>query len=323
MPGEGRDVEVGAEHAGRRLDQVLAELLGTSRSRAAARIDDGDVRVDGDVRPRSHRLGGGELLAVRDEEPVPVTPPPPLPPVLYRDDHLLVLDKPAGLVVHPGHGHPDGTLVDALVAAGEDPEGGDPARPGIVHRLDKDTSGAMLVALDAIAHDGLVRALAAREVRRSYLAVVEKTLPAVHGTIDVPLGRDPSDRTRFAGRADGRRAVTHFRVQAEGRLPNGVPAQLVACRLETGRTHQIRVHLAHAGAPVLGDRTYGASASASSVGLSRPFLHALHLHLVHPSSGEILDVEAPLPVELTAVLETLGIDPAGATADAVTWPPGG
>lgn len=312
---------IGDEHAGRRLDQVVASVLATSRTQAARRIDEGDVTIDDIERSRSHRVVGGERLVVAAEAARIPTTPPPVPPILYRDDDLLVVDKPAGLVVHPGHGHPDGTLVDALVAGGIPVAGGDPHRPGIVHRLDKDTSGAMLVALSEAAHIGLVQALQARTVTRSYLALVDGSLPAACGTIDVPLGRDPRDRTRFAGVADGRDAVTHFAVQATGARPNRRPVQLVACRLETGRTHQIRVHLAHAGARVAGDLDYGASAAtAEGLGLERPFLHALHLQLAHPRTGNVVSVEAPLPHDLVAVLERVGIDPEVAVAAAVDWP---
>ncbi len=308
-------------HAGDRLDLVLATLLDTSRTQAARRIGDGDVTVDGHARPRSHRLVGGETIVMADAEVPDRTPPPPMPPVLHRDDDLLVIDKPAGVVVHPGHGHPDGTLVDALRAGGVPLAGGDEERPGIVHRLDKDTSGVMLVACSAAAYTGLVAALQAHEVTRSYVALVDGTLPAPSGTIDVPLGRDPRDRTRFAPDLGGRHAVTHFAVQATGQRPDGRSVQVVACRLETGRTHQIRVHLAHAKTRVAGDLTYGASsAGAASLGLERPFLHAMHLRLVHPVSGRELAVEAPLPDDLVAVLVAAGIDPAVATAKAIDWP---
>lgn len=315
------ELVVGAEHARDRLDLVLAAVTGTSRSRASRRIAAGGVLVDGVVRPRSHRLEGGERLVVAAEPTPSSSPPPPMPPVLYRDDHLAVVDKPAGLVVHPGHGHPDGTLVDALLAGGLPLVGGDPHRPGIVHRLDRDTSGALAVSLSQLAHDRLTEALRARTVTRSYLALVEGSLPAARGTIDVPLGRDPRDRVRFAPDRTGRDAVTHFAVQAAGRRPGGGVVQLVACRLETGRTHQIRVHLAHAGAPVVGDVTYGATpAAAADLGLSRPFLHALELQLRHPESGRRVVVEAPLPGPLADVLVAAGIPVTTATVAAVTWP---
>lgn len=320
----GVDVVVDQRHAGARLDQVVAAVLDTSRSRAARRITDGDVTVDGAVRSRSSRLIGGERLVVAEPEATTPTPPPPMPPLLHRDEHLAIVDKPAGLVVHPGHGHPDGTLVDALLAGGLPLVGGDVGRPGIVHRLDKDTSGAMVVALDAAVHAALVEALRDRQVTRSYLALVDGELPAARGTIDVPLGRDPRDRTRFAPDVDGRNAVTHFAVQAVGRHPDGRPVQVVACRLETGRTHQIRVHLAHAGARVSGDVDYHADADvAAAVGLHRPFLHALHLRLVHPVTGEVVAVEAPLPEDLTDVLDRVGIDAtarASLGAEQVDWP---
>ncbi len=314
-------VDVPERLAGDRLDRVVADLAATSRSRAATRIDAGDVTLAGVVRPRSHRVVGGERLVVA-AVPVPTpTPAPPLPAILFRDDDVLVLDKPAGLVVHPGHGHPDGTLVDALLAAGLPATGGDPDRPGIVHRLDKDTSGAMAVALSERAFAELTRALRDHDVTRSYVALVADRLPAARGTVDVPLGRDPTDRTRFAADPSGRHAVTHFVVQADGVTPEGRPVQLVACRLETGRTHQIRVHLAHAGAPVVGDVTYGSPPGvAAGLGLDRPFLHALHLRLAHPAGGGPIAVEAPLPDDLVTALGRAGIAAGRAVSGHVDWP---
>lgn len=313
---------VAPRHEGRRLDVVVAALVEVSRSRAASMIDDGLVTVDEHVRPRSHRPASGERIVVAPAVPAPSTPAPAMPTVVVDDPDFLVLDKPPGLVVHPGHGRPDGTLVDALVAAGIPPVGSDPQRPGIVHRLDKDTSGLLVVARTQLAHQRLSEAMRRHEVERGYLALVQGRLPGRHGHIDVPLGRDQRDRTRFAARADGRRAVTHFVVQSEGQadLATPVVVQLVACRLETGRTHQIRVHMAHAGAPVVADRTYGANERvAEHLRLSRMFLHATNLRLRHPRTGVVVQAHAPLPTELVTALVAAGIDPADADPTAVTW----
>lgn len=293
------------ELAGARLDVAVASLTAQSRSRAAAAIDEARVVVDGQVRIRSHRVEAGQQVVVTPSDPVAATPPPPLPPLVIDDPDLWVLDKPAGVVVHPGTGHPDGTLADALRAAGVVDIGPDPTRTGIVHRLDKDTSGLMVVARTDAMHDALVAAMRARDVTRAYLTLVQGHLPAAHGTIDVPLGRHERDRTRFAGRSDGRRAVTHFRVVGTGSVAGASPAaprtplSLVACRLETGRTHQIRVHMTHVGSPVVGDLVYGAAESvAQRLELERMFLHAARLEFVHPHTGVQVVAASDLPSDL-------------------------
>lgn len=302
---------VPADADGQRLDVTVSELLGESRSRSAGRIERGEVRdPDGNPLPKSHRVATGEVLQV-------VAPPPepqgavgvPPPPFRFEDDHLVVVDKPAGLVVHPGTGNPAGTLVQALqeagiplaTAAGEH-------RPGIVHRLDRGTSGLLVVAKSDVAYHGLVAALRDREVERRYLTLVEGRPAAPALRIEVPLGRDPIHRKRFAARADGKHAVTHVDLVAGGRAGDR-PVALLACRLETGRTHQIRVHLEHAGHPVVGDETYGATpAVAAAVGLDRPFLHAHRLRFRHPVSGDPIDVRSPLPPDLSRALVAAGID---------------
>ena len=293
--------------AGRRLDEVVAELAGTSRAQAARWASDGLVTVDGRPRPKSYRLRGGEGLAWT---------PPPAPPsgepvaedrpltVRYEDDRLLVVAKPAGLVVHPGPGHPTGTLVNALLgrpgtslSAG----GGAADRPGIVHRLDKDTSGLLLVAKDDATHLALARDLAAHRVERQYLALVQGRLPASSGTVDAPVGRHPRDRKRMAVVPTGRRAVTHWRV-----LETFPAVQLAEATLETGRTHQVRVHLASLRHPLAGDRTYGADPTlAARLGLDRPFLHAWRLAFDHPGDGTRVELTEPLPPELQSVLDRL------------------
>jgi 23S rRNA pseudouridine1911/1915/1917 synthase len=293
--------------AGRRLDEVVAELAGTSRAQAARWASDGLVEVDGRPRPKSYRLRGGERLAWT---------PPPAPPdgdpvpedrpltVRHEDDHLLVVAKPPGLVVHPGPGHPTGTLVNALLVrpgASLSAGGGDAGRPGIVHRLDKDTSGLLLVAKDDATHQALARDLAAHRVERRYLALVQGRLPAGTGTVDAPIGRHPRDRKRMAVVPGGRPAVTHWRV-----LETFPAVQLTEATLETGRTHQVRVHLASLRHPLAGDRTYGADPTlAARLNLTRPFLHAWRLGFTHPATGDRVDLTEPLPPDLQGVLDHL------------------
>jgi 23S rRNA pseudouridine1911/1915/1917 synthase len=293
--------------AGRRLDEVVAELAGTSRAQAARWASDGLVEVDGRPRPKSYRLRGGERLAWA---------PPPAPPdgdpvaedrpltVRHEDDHLLVVAKPPGLVVHPGPGHPTGTLVNALLGrpgASLSAGGGDAGRPGIVHRLDKDTSGLLLVAKDDATHQALARDLAAHRVERRYLALVQGRLPAETGTVDAPVGRHPRDRKRMAVVPGGHPAVTHWRV-----LETFPAVQLTEATLETGRTHQVRVHLASLRHPLAGDRTYGADPTlATRLGLTRPFLHAWRLAFTHPATGDRVDLTEPLPPDLQGVLDQL------------------
>jgi 23S rRNA pseudouridine1911/1915/1917 synthase len=309
------DFHIGEEHRGSRLDVVLADLLGESRSRAAVRIADGRVTVDGRVVGKNHRVTAGEHVEVAAAEVAASTnPAPPLPPVRYEDEHLLVVAKPAGLVVHPGHGNPDGTLVDALQAAGTPlaPAGG-AERPGIVHRLDRDTSGLLAVAKTDEAHAGLVEQLRVRRVERRYLALVDGVPPRPRARIEAPIGRDPRDRLRFAVVATGREAVTRYEVLGEGHAQNadGISGEvsLLSCRLETGRTHQIRVHLASLGNPVSGDTTYRADVRlARALGLTRPFLHAAALTFDHPVTGTRVEVTEPLPADLRAAATIAGLE---------------
>jgi 23S rRNA pseudouridine1911/1915/1917 synthase len=297
----------GAAAAGRRLDEVVAELAGTSRAQAARWASDGLVAVDGRPRPKSYRLRGAERLTwtppAASPSGDPVAEDRPLA-VRYEDDRLLVVAKPPGLVVHPGPGHPTGTLVNALLgrpgtslSAG----GGAADRPGIVHRLDKDTSGLLLVAKDDATHLALARDLAAHRVERRYLALVQGRLPTETGTVDAPVGRHPRDRKRMAVVPGGRRAVTHWRV-----LETFPAVQLTEATLETGRTHQVRVHLASLRHPLAGDRTYGADPTlASRLGLTRPFLHASRLAFTHPADGTRVDLTEALPPDLQSVLDHL------------------
>ncbi len=280
------------EAAGERLDRFLAGHLG---SRAAAeRAIDGGVLVDGASRPKSHRLAGGEEVSVPEPAPAPVVAPPPRPRFVHEDEHLLVVDKPAGLVVHPGAGHSGDTLVDALrgIAAG-----GDPERPGIVHRLDRDTSGLMVVARSADAHARLADLVRARRLDRRYIALVAGRPRSRTGRIDAPIGRDRGDPTRRSLDTDSpREAVTRFEV-VELRPAHA----LLSVQLETGRMHQIRVHLAAIDLPVVGDAVYGTPEPE----LDRQFLHAARLAFTHPFTGEELRLDSELPPELQAYLARL------------------
>ena len=290
--------------AGERVDRAVATLVGWTRAEVATLCEAGSVLVEGRAVAKSHRLVEGESLELLAEPAVAAlpSPEPDIPLVVrYEDADVLVIAKPAGLVVHPGAGQPDGTLVNALLARyPEIASVGDPARPGIVHRLDRDTSGLMVVARTQVAYDALVEQLAARAVERRYLALVWGHLDASRGVIDAPIGRSTARRTRMAVRAGGREARTGYHVIETFTDP---ATSLLECRLETGRTHQIRVHLGAIDHPVVGDVTYGGS--RPSISLERPFLHATELALRHPVTGDEVRVDEPLPVDLEALLTTL------------------
>jgi 23S rRNA pseudouridine1911/1915/1917 synthase len=288
------ELTAGPGDAGERLDAFLAAPLG-SRARAQRLIDGGHVLVDGSPRPKRHRLRGGERIVVEEvEPPVPDDRGDAPYAIRYEDDALLVVDKPPGVVVHPARGHRTGTLSQAL--AGRAAGGTDPWRAGIVHRLDRDTSGLLVVAKSEEAHRRLRALLAARRIEREYLALVEGRPPARTGTIDAPLGRDRRERKRVSIDTDAPRgALTHFAV--ERALPGST---LLRVRLETGRTHQIRAHLKAIGHPVAGDPEYG---RAGLFGLERQFLHSARLAFEHPLTGERIEVESPLPDDLEAALE--------------------
>ncbi len=282
------------EADGARLDRFLAGPLG-SRARAQSLIDAGQIDVDGRPRPKRHTVRSGEVVTVRD--PAPAAPDGPAPEVPYgiafQDEHLLVVDKPAGVVVHPARGHWTGTLAQAL--AGTAAGGEDRARAGIVHRLDRDTSGLLVVAKHEEVHRALRALIAERRLRREYLALVAGRPQARTGTIDAAIGRDRRDRLRMSIDSDAPRdARTHFEV--ERMLPG---ATLLRVALETGRTHQIRVHLAAIGTPVCGDPQYG---GAGRYGLRRQFLHATRLAFDHPVTGAPIDVVSPLPEDLRVAL---------------------
>ena len=292
--------------AGARLDRWLSERLpNLSRARLQALIRGGLVRVDGAVLKAAFRLRGGERIDVEIPPPPDETlAPEPVPlSIVYEDDHVLVVDKPTGMVVHPGAGRSQGTLAAAVLAHAPSTAGvGGPRRPGIVHRLDKDTSGLLVVAKTAAAYDDLVAQLAARTVTRRYLAVVHGRVRTNESVVDAPIGRHPSDRVKMAIRPAGRgkRAVTRYRV-----LERFAHFTLLDVRLETGRTHQIRVHLASLGHPVVGDDVYGKPRLHSPVSIEGYALHATALAFVHPAFRKVIECTAPLPERIERLLSHL------------------
>ncbi len=277
---------------------VLAELTGIPRAEVQRAIAQGRVLVDGVRRPKSFRLAGNEGIEADLEERGEIPPEPDGVPVRYQDDHVVVVSKPAGMLTHPTRSTRTGTLVNRLLGMGVPlSRGTDPDRPGIVHRLDVGTSGLLLVAKDDRAHDKLARMMAAREVRRDYLALVRGISAHDRFGVEAPLGRRRARVT--VQRTAGVEAATVFEVRE--RLS---ASTLMVARPRTGRTHQIRVHLSSVGHPILGDRAYGGwGDDARRLGLTRPFLHAWRLALSHPATGEPLEFEEPLPEDLVAALE--------------------
>ncbi len=301
-----RRLVAGEAAAGVRLDRWLVSAFPElSRARVQALIEDGHVRVGGAVRKAAHKLRGGEDV----ELDIPPSPPEELVPepialaIVHEDADVLVVDKPAGMVVHPGAGVSGGTLAAAVLAhAPQTAGGGGPRRPGVVHRLDKGTSGLIVIAKTQAAYHALVAQLAAREVTREYLAIVHGRLAANEGRIDAPIGRDPHHRQRMAVRGDGkgRRAVTRFRVRE--RFP---AFTYLECHLETGRTHQIRVHLASRGHPVVGDETYGRGRPEPPIAVGGVALHAARLVFLHPLTHISMEFASPLPPRLERLLSHL------------------
>jgi len=296
--------------AGERLDRVAAMLLGTSRAVAGSVVDAGGARVDGRVvTQRSTRLEEGSVVELDPpppEERAPEAEPSVEVDVVHADDDVVVVEKPAGLVVHPGAGHRSGTLVGGLLARfPEIAEVGDPDRPGIVHRLDRGTSGLLAVARSPAGYEGLVDQLASRSVERAYLALVLGRPDPPVGVVDAPIGRSRRVPTRMTVASDGRPARTAYEVE-QAFAADG--AALVRCRLETGRTHQIRVHLLAIGHPVVGDDVYGDGRRPPEAlaSLDRIFLHATRLGFDHPVTGERLAFDSPLPAELSTALGALG-----------------
>ena len=292
------------EDTGTRLDSFLSRRVeGLTRSAAARLLAEGCVTCDGAVPGKSYRIAGGEELCVilpEAEEPEAVPQDIPLD-VVYEDEDVIVVNKPVGMVVHPAPGHPDGTLVNALLHhCGDSLSGiGGEKRPGIVHRIDRDTSGLIIAAKNDRAHLSLAAQLQDHSLSRVYEAVAVGGLREDRGTVDAPIGRHPVDRKRMAvDRQNGREAVTHWRVLA--RYPGFTH---VECRLETGRTHQIRVHLASIGHPLLGDVVYGSKKPVP--GLAGQCLHARRLRFTHPSTGQLVELECPLPGWFQDVLDRL------------------
>jgi 23S rRNA pseudouridine1911/1915/1917 synthase len=289
--------------AGERVDRAVALLLGWSRADVQSLLEHDDVLVNGRSVAKSFRLSEGDVVEV---DGAPAIAPPPGPEtvayaIVFEDDDVIVVDKPAGLVVHPGPGHTGGTLVNGLLAHAPEIAGvGDPTRPGIVHRLDRDTSGLLVVAKSQRAYESLVAQLGVRSVAREYVALTWGIFDAPRGVIDAPIGRSASRRTRMAVRDEGRPARTHYEVRTTFAEPT---CSLLDCSLETGRTHQIRVHLAAVGHAVVGDATYGGA--RQSIAIERPFLHAAALAFDHPATGERVRFTSPLPGPLQQVLDDL------------------
>jgi len=309
------DVRLEPAYAGWRLDRALAAAVPTlSRERLKALIRSGAVEASGSaVRDPALKVKGGEALTVAVPEPKPAHNQPQdiALTVLFEDEHLLVVEKPAGLVVHPAAGNLDGTLVNALLhhCGGSLSGIGGVARPGIVHRIDKDTSGLLVVAKTDVAHEGLAKQFAAHSIERRYLAIVSSVPKASSGTIDAPLARSAANRKRIAvveGNR-GKRAVTHWK-----RLEVLADAALVECRLETGRTHQIRVHMASIGHSLVGDPVYGRSGKThgkllKELGFHRQALHAAELGFTHPVTKNRLSFSSPLPPDMQELKRALGV----------------
>lgn len=302
--------EIPASLSGERIDRALSLLTGRSRSDTAKMVAQGCVQIDGQTaRAGSIRVPAGATVEVIDtqasaavrehhREVVPFD-------VLHVDADIVVVDKPAGVVTHPGSGHSAGTLADALVERYPDMANvGQPGRPGIVHRLDRGTSGVLVCARSSRAYDGLVEQLSKRQVHRTYAALVRGHPSSPTGTIDAPIGRDREHRTLMAVSSEGREARTHYSVVETYVHPG--EASLLRCRLETGRTHQIRVHLSSIGLPLLGDLTYGVP---DPFGIGRPLLHAIRLAFQHPATGADVSFGAPVPDDFAEALARFGAEP--------------
>ena len=296
-------LQTSEEDRGARLDAFLARAMeDLTRSAAAKAIEEGRVLVSGKVPSKSLKLTGNETIEFTPEEPAPIDAVPQDIPldVVYEDDDVIVVNKPSGLVVHPAPGHSGGTLVNALLFhCGASLSGvGGALRPGIVHRIDRDTSGLIIAAKNDYAHQFLSAQLADHTLARTYECIVVGNLREDSGTVDAPIARDSRDRKRMAVVPGGRRAVTHWTVLA--RYPGYTHVQ---CRLETGRTHQIRVHMAYLGHPILGDAVYGAKKPVP--GLTGQCLHAVGLQFIHPRTKELVSLSCPLPGEFTAALRKI------------------
>jgi 23S rRNA pseudouridine1911/1915/1917 synthase len=309
------DVRLRPDHAGWRLDRALAVAVPTlSRERLKALIRSGAVEAKGEaVRDPAIKVRGDEIFHVTVPEPEPAHNVPQDIPlkIVFEDEHLLVVDKPAGLVVHPAAGNRDGTLVNALLhhCSGSLSGIGGVARPGIVHRIDKDTSGLLLVAKTDVAHEGLAKQFAAHSIDRRYLAIVSGVPQQSQGIVDAPLARSAANRKKIAVVAGprGKRAVTHWK-----RLNVLRDTTLVECRLETGRTHQVRVHMASIGHPLIGDPVYGRPGRThgkllNELGFGRQALHAAELGFTHPVTGRRLSFSSPMPPDMQELFNALGV----------------
>lgn len=298
---------------GARADKVLAVVLSVPRSVAREIIDRGDATVQGVSLKPTQKMRAGTVISAVTPEPAPDLAPEPDVPfgVVYEDESLVIVDKPAGVVVHPGSGRGRGTLVNGLLARYPEIVGvGQRDRWGIVHRLDRDTSGLLVVARTQPSYDTLISMMKARNVSRRYLSVVRDLFTNTIGTIDAPIGRDPANPTHMHLEKSGRSARTHYRRLAQWKRGN---ATLLSISLETGRTHQIRVHMRSIDHPVVGDRMYGKQSVPGDPG--RPWLHARQLAFGHPVTGEHLDFLSPLPVDLSESLAALGSPDKGAAMD--------
>lgn len=308
MEQNGGSVKATHADAGKRLDVFLSEVSGMSRSRVQALISDRLVSVEGKPTRKNHLVAAGERVSWENPPAaVPELLPQDIPlEIVYEDPHLVVVDKPPYMVMYPGHGHLKNTLANALIARFPEMEGvGGRGRPGVVHRLDRDTSGLIAVARTETAYLRMVDMISERHVQRIYIALLTGDLPVSQGTIDAPVGRSDANRKRMAVRQyGGREAVTKFRVTE--RLKSGYT--LVEASLETGRTHQLRVHFAHIGYPVAGDPEYSRGRGRRELGLERQFLHAHRLSFEHPVSGEHLEFQSLLPADLSGVLELLRLE---------------
>jgi 23S rRNA pseudouridine1911/1915/1917 synthase len=326
---ENETVVVTGDEAGTRMDRLLAARTPLSRTRLKALILDGAVAIsERTILDPGYRVNAGETIVVAVPEPQPAEPEGEDIPlnVVFEDDQIIVIDKPSGLVVHPAGGHPTGTLVNALIAhCGDSLSGiGGVRRPGIVHRLDKDTTGLMVVAKNDHAHQALAAQFADHgrtgPLQRGYLAIVWGVPNGLKGTVNAPLERHPHARDKIAVRQSGREAITHWQVLETFKSKDGKPiASLVECHLETGRTHQIRVHMAHIGHPLLGDATYGTGFKTKAghlkpetrealEGLGRQALHAYLLAVQHPTSGDLLEFRSELPADLARLHHRLSRD---------------
>ncbi len=287
-----------------RLDRIVALIADVSRASAASLIQAGGVVVDGvKAETGKTKIAEGQSIsidtALLPKKELPTADATVILDVIFEDADVVVINKSAGLVVHPGAGNPTGTMVNgALARFPEMASAGDPLRPGVVHRLDAGTTGLMVMAKTQAAYEALVDALSKREVKRTYLALIWGHPTVLSGTIDAPIGRDQKDPTRMGVVVDGKAARTRFEVKSKFDLP--LPSSLVECNLETGRTHQIRVHLESIGHPVVGDSTYGGA--RSSLSAPRPMLHALQLAFLHPISGQSMSFEAEMPDDMKALL---------------------